>query len=125
VPLVDGGTQRLPRIIGLGRALDLILTGRTVAADEALALGLVNEVVPAGESLARAVALAQQVATFPQICLRHDRLAVYEGLGLSLQEGLKVEAAHGEEVLDSGEPAAGAEAFRARRRDRDEDADGD
>ena len=88
-------------------------------------MGLVNEVVPAGESLARAVALAQQLAAFPQTGLRHDRLAVYEGLDLSLQEGLKVEAAHGEEVMESGEPAAGAVAFRdARRSSTQEEGEG-
>lgn len=114
VPLVDGGTQRLPRIVGLGRALDLILTGRPVDAQEAHAIGLVNDVVPAGQVLERALELAQQIAAFPQICLRHDRLAVYEGLGRSLADGLRLEAKHGATVLESGEPAAGARRFLER-----------
>lgn len=116
VPLVDGGTQRLPRIVGLGRALDLILTGRAVDAREALALGLVTEVVPAGQSLARALELAQAIAAFPQLCVRNDRRAVYEGLGRDLAEGLRIEARRGAEVLASGEAAAGARAFREGKR---------
>jgi len=111
VPLVDGGTQRLPRIVGLGRALELILTGRPVDAQEALAMGLVNEVVPPGQALARALELAHQIAAFPQNCLRHDRWAVYEGLGRPLAEGLRLEADHGAAVLESGEPEAGARRF--------------
>src|SRR5258708_26454911 len=93
VPLIDGGTVRLPRIIGLGRALDLILTGRPVAADEALAMGLVNRVVPRGqarqaaEALA-AEALAAELAAFPQACLRNDRLSAYEQHDLSLHDAL-------------------------------------
>jgi enoyl-CoA hydratase len=116
VPLADGGTQRLPRIVGLGRALDLILTGRRVDAREALALGLVNEVVPRGKSLARAVELASALAAFPQACLRSDRRAVYGGLGRSLEDGLRLEAELGAAVLASGEPAAGAQAFREGKR---------
>src|SRR5215469_11422552 len=81
VPLVDGGTQRLPRIIGLGRALEMILTGKPVTAKEALASGLINEVVEAGQSLKRAMELAQALATFPQTCIGNDRQAVYAGLG--------------------------------------------
>jgi enoyl-CoA hydratase len=113
VPLIDGGTQRLPRIVGLGRALDLILTGRPVPASEALTLGLVTEVVPPGEALRRAVELARTIAGFPQECLRNDRRAVYEGLGRPLEEGLKLEARLGAETLASGESAAGAKAFAA------------
>jgi enoyl-CoA hydratase len=112
VPLVDGGTQRLPRIVGLGRALDMILTGRAVGAQEALAMGLVNEVVPRGQALRRASELARTLAAFPQTALRNDRRAVYEGLGLPLAEGLRVEARLGAGTVASGEAAAGARAFR-------------
>ena len=111
VPLIDGGTQRLPRIVGLGRALDLILTGRPVHAGEALTMGLATQVVPQGEALSRAVELAHTLAGFPPECLRNDRRAVYEGLGLPLDEGLKLEARLGAETLASGESAAGAKAF--------------
>jgi enoyl-CoA hydratase/carnithine racemase len=113
VPLIDGGTQRLPRIIGLGRALELILTGRPVPAREALAMGLANEVVPAGQSLPRALELARAVAQFPQICLRNDRQSVYGGLGQALVDGLRIEADFGAKTLRSGESAAGAAAFQA------------
>ena len=112
VPLVDGGTQRLPRIVGAGRALEMILTGRPVPAMEALAMGLVNEVVSRGQALSRAVELARLLAGFPQAALRHDRQAVYEGLGLTLPEGLRAEARLGAETLASGEAAMGARAFQ-------------
>lgn len=113
VPLIDGGTQRLPRIVGLGRALDLILTGRPVHAGEALMMGLATQVVSQGEALSRAVELAHTLADFPPECLRNDRRAVYEGLGLPLDEGLKLEARLGAATLASGESAAGAKAFAA------------
>lgn len=112
VPLVDGGTQRLPRIIGLGRALELIMTGRPVPAREALAMGLVNEVVPAGQSLSRALELARGMARFPQVCLRNDRQSVYAGLGHALADGLRIEAEYGARTLRSGESSAGAAAFQ-------------
>jgi enoyl-CoA hydratase len=92
IGLGDGGTQRLPRIIGLGRALDLILTGRVIDAAEAERIGLVNEVVPRGRGLARAMELAEQLAALPQEAMRTDKEAVYRGLGLDLREGLRVEA---------------------------------
>jgi enoyl-CoA hydratase len=111
VPLVDGGTQRLPRIIGLGRALEMILTGKPVSAREAFASGLVNEVVAPGQSLKRAVELAQVLAKFPQMCMRNDRQAVYAGLGKDLPEGLRIEARLGVETMKSGEPQAGSQAF--------------
>lgn len=113
VPLIDGGTQRLPRIVGLGRALDLILTGRPVYAGEALMMGLATKVVSQGDALRQAVKLAQTLAGLPPECLRNDRRAVYEGLGLPLEEGLKLEARLGAETLASGEPADGAQAFAA------------
>lgn len=113
VPLVDGGTQRLPRIVGLGRALELILTGRPVPAVEALAMGLANEVVPRGQSLQRASELGRQLANFPQVAMRNDRQAVYDGLGRELAEGLRIEAALGAQTLRSGESLAGAGAFQA------------
>lgn len=112
VPLVDGGTQRLPRIVGLGRALEMILTGEPVTAPQALAMGLVSEVVPHGQALRRAVELARAISAFPQAALRNDRQAVYEGLGLPLAEGLRVEARLGAGTLASGEAAAGARVFR-------------
>jgi len=112
VPLVDGGTQRLPRIVGLGRALELILTGRPVAAQEALAMGLANQVVPRGQSLPRALELGRQLADFPQVAMRNDRQAVYAGLGRELAEGLRIEAALGVETLRSGESLAGSQAFQ-------------
>lgn len=85
VPLVDGGTQRLPRIVGLGRALEMMLTGRSVDASEAYAIGLVNRVVSDGEALVAAVALAAEIGAFPQTTLRSDRLATLEGLNIDLE----------------------------------------
>ncbi|MER3452673.1 MAG: enoyl-CoA hydratase, partial [Acidimicrobiia bacterium] len=116
VPLIDGGTQRLPRIIGLGRALDLILTGREVDADEALAMGLVNRVVPDGEALDAAVALAEQIASYPWACVVADRASVYEGLGTPLAEGLALEDRRGRTVITAPDFAAGVARFRERRR---------
>jgi len=95
VPLIDGGTIRLPRLIGLSHALDLILTGRPVAADEALRMGLVNRVAPRGEALGTAIALAESLAALPQRCLREDRLSAYEQDGLPLAEALQNELRHG------------------------------
>lgn len=99
VPLIDGGTYRLPRIVGLGRALDLILTGRRVGADEALAIGLVNRVVPDGTALDAAIALAEEIAAFPWACVVSDRACVYEGLGRPLDEALANEDRRGREVI--------------------------
>jgi enoyl-CoA hydratase len=112
VPLIDGGTQRLPRVIGTGRALDLILTGRDVAAAEALTLGLVNEVVAPGRHVERALELAEAIAAHPQDTLLSDRRAVLEGEGLTLAQGLALEAALGRERL--GTAQAGAERFKNR-----------
>jgi enoyl-CoA hydratase len=99
VPLVDGGTQRLPRIIGMGRALDLILSGRPVAAEEALRIGLVNEVVEPGKHLERALELAERIAAFPQETMLADRRAAIEGFGLPLAEGIALEHRLGRETL--------------------------
>ena len=109
MPLIDGGTQRLPRIVGLGRALDLILTGRIVDADEALAMGLVTEVVPAGEHLERALEIAEGLAGFPQETMLADRRAALEGLGLPLDDGLALEAQAGPTVF--ADAVAGAARF--------------
>jgi enoyl-CoA hydratase len=91
VPLVDGGTQRLPRIVGLGNALYLIETGALIDAAHALRIGLVQEVVPQGEALARALELAEAISAYPQTSLRNDRKSVYQGMSLPLSEGLKLE----------------------------------
>jgi len=112
VPLIDGGTVRLPRLIGMSRALDLILTGRAVDAREALAFGLANRVVPSGELDAAARALALQLAAFPQTCLRHDRRSAYEQWGLDGDAALRREFELGVATLASGESVAGAERFR-------------
>jgi enoyl-CoA hydratase len=101
VPLIDGGTQRLPRIVGLGRALDLILSGRIVDADEARELGLVTEVVPPGRHLDRALEVAEALARFPQDTMLADRRAAIEGLGLPLAEGLVLEAESGQATLET------------------------
>src|SRR5580698_6252688 len=99
VPLIDGGTVRLPRIVGLSRALDLILTGRAVPAAEALAMGLVSRVVPAGESRGAAEALARELAALPQACLRSDRQSTLEGLSLTEDAALASEFRHGLSAL--------------------------
>jgi enoyl-CoA hydratase len=109
VPLVDGGTQRLPRIVGMGRALDLILTGRLVGSKEALAMGLLTEVVPPGGHVHRALEVAEGLARFPQETMLADRRAAIEGFGQSLSAGLALEAQAGPEVYEVG--ARGAARF--------------
>jgi enoyl-CoA hydratase len=100
VPLIDGGTQRLPRIVGMGRALDIILTGRMIEADEGLQMGLLTEVVAAGKHLERALEYAEALASFPQITMLADRAAAIEGFGMTLAEGLKREAEAGLPTLE-------------------------
>ena len=111
VPLVDGGTIRLPRLIGQSHALDLILTGRGVSGEEAQMMGLANRLVPPGEARAEAVRLAHQLAALPQGCMRSDRASVYEQWDLSIDEALRNETRRGLEVIHSGETLAGAQRF--------------
>lgn len=110
VPLIDGGTVRLPRVVGMGRALDMILTGRPVGADEALAFGLANRVVDDGQALAEALALARQIAAFPSRCMRADRASAFAQWDQPLAEALQREGAGGYPVL-AAEAVAGAARF--------------
>jgi len=112
VPLVDGGTVRLPRLVGTGRALDLVLTGREVDADEALRIGLVDRVVPAGSARQRAEELAHELSALPQVCLREDRLALLEQEGMGEEEALRNELRHGLTSLAAG-ALEGAQRFAA------------
>ncbi|GAK44249.1 enoyl-CoA hydratase [Tepidicaulis marinus] len=111
VPLIDGGTVRLPRLIGQSRAMDLILTGRPVGAREALEMGLANRVVPPGKSREAAEELAREIAKFPQLCLRHDRFSAYEQWDMPYAQAMANETRHGLEVLSSGETLEGAKRF--------------
>ena len=109
VPLIDGGTVRLPRLVGLGRALDLILTGRAVDANEALSMGLANRIVPEGTARAAAEALARDIARFPERCMKNDRLSAYEQGDLAFDDAMANELRRGVDSLVDA--AAGATAF--------------
>jgi enoyl-CoA hydratase len=111
VPLMDGGTIRLARIVGHGRALDMILTGRPVGAEEALLMGLANRVVPDGQALQEALSLARQLTALPQTCMRSDRMSVYEQWSSSTADALTNETRRGIAVINSGESAHGAQRF--------------
>jgi enoyl-CoA hydratase len=111
VPLIDLGTVRLPRLVGHGRAMDLILTGRGVPGDEALAMGLVDRLTEPGGALAAAVALAHELATLPQVCLRNDRRSAIEQWGMTQDEAMHNELRLGRATLESGESREGARAF--------------
>ena len=106
MPLIDGGTQRLPRVVGLGRALELIMTGRPVDAEEALRIGLANEIVAAGQHVGRALEIAEQLARFPWPTLVADRTAAIAGSGLPLEHGLALEARLGRAVLEEARKGA-------------------
>jgi len=110
VPLVDGGTVRLPSLVGLGHAMDMILTGRPVHADEALAMGLVNRVVPKGEAKSAAIELAGQLSRFPQVCMNSDRLSAYEQFGMPLDDAMANEFQRGLDALKH-ESQSGAARF--------------
>jgi enoyl-CoA hydratase len=111
VPLVDGGTIRLPRLIGMSRAMDMILTGRGVSGEEAFTIGLANRVTEPGGALAAARELAKQIAAFPQRCVRSDRISAYENWNAPLDKALLSEYRHGIATINSGETRAGAARF--------------
>ncbi|MEL8056670.1 MAG: crotonase/enoyl-CoA hydratase family protein [Pseudomonadota bacterium] len=111
VPLIDGGTIRLPRLIGQSRAMDLILTGREVAPDEAMAIGLANRRAPAGEALTAALDLARQIAAFPQTCMRGDRMSALEQWSLPETQALQNEMKRGLATIATGETRGGATEF--------------
>lgn len=111
VPLVDGGTVRLSRLVGHSRALDMILTGRGVSGDEALQFGLANRVTDPGQALDGAIELAKEIAKFPQLCMRNDRLSSYQQWGMSVDDALANETRLGREVIESGETLEGATRF--------------
>ena len=113
VPLVDGGTIRLPRLIGMSNAMDLILTGRGVSGDEALRMGLVNRLADKGDALRVAIELASQIAAFPQRCVRSDRMSAYEAWTMPLSDALVNEYRHGIATVNSGETREGASRFAA------------
>lgn len=115
VPLIDGGTVRLPRLIGHSNALDLILTGRPVSAQEAKQIGLANRVVPEGTALDEAIKIAEQIVQFPADCMRNDRQSAYEQWDLSFEEAMANEARLGRKTFDSGETVMGARRFAAGR----------
>lgn len=112
VPLIDGGTVRLPRLIGMSRALDMILTGRPVTAQEAYQWGLANRLVDDGKSREKAEQLAKEIAKFPNVCMRNDRLSVYTQFGKSLEDAMKIEFKFGLKTLDSGEYLKGSQDFK-------------
>jgi len=113
VPLVDGGTIRLPRLIGMSNAMDMILTGRGISGDEAVRMGLVNRMTEKGGTLAAARDLANQIAAFPQRCVRSDRMSAYEAWTMPLEEALVNEYRHGIATINSGETREGASRFAA------------